>query len=80
MGGDRDKTQKQTSEEGLEWFVLQANPAQIESRYGLNVEHTPEIYILDSNKKVLNKTVLSSHIKAVIEQEEKFSSNSRKEK
>ena len=80
MGGDRDKTQKQTSEEGLEWFVLQANPAQIESRYGLNVEHTPEIYILDSNKRVLNKTVLSSHIKAVIEQEEKFSPNSRKEK
>ncbi len=70
MGGNLEETKKQLEQEKFEWIVLQSNPAKIEKEYGLDVEHTPEIYILDSEKRVLNKTAVSSHIKAVIEQNE----------
>ncbi|MDR1847338.1 MAG: redoxin domain-containing protein [Bacteroidales bacterium] len=46
----------------FEWIVLKAMPEEIEQRYGLDVELTPELYILDRNKRILNKTVLYSQI------------------
>lgn len=70
MGGDAEKTRKELGEIPSEWIVLQANPDKIEKQYGLYISHTPEIYVLDSEKRVLNKTAVSAHIKAVIEQSE----------
>lgn len=46
----------------FEWIVLRSSPEEIEKRYGLDVELTPELYILDQNKRILNKTVLYSQI------------------
>ena len=70
MGGDIEKTRKELAEIPADWVVLQANPEQIEKQYGLDISHTPEIYVLDGEKRVLNKTAVSAHIKAVIEQSE----------
>ncbi len=72
MGGDSVETKKQLTETPFEWIVLQSNPTQIEKLYSLDIEHTPEIYILDSQKRILNKTAAYPHVKAVIEQQEKF--------
>ncbi len=69
MGGDSEETHKALEQTPLDWIVVQSDPTQIEKLYSLNVEHTPEIYILDRGKRILNKTALSSHIKAVIEQD-----------
>ncbi len=72
MGGEAEKTKQQLKELPFDWIVVQSNPTQIEKLYGLDIEHTPEIYILDAQKQILNKTAVYSHIKAVIEQQEKL--------
>lgn len=70
MGGNIEETKKQLQEEPFDWTVVQSNPTQINKLYGLDIDHTPEIYILDNEKRILNKTALYQHVQAVIEQEE----------
>ena len=70
MGGNIEETKKQLQEEPFDWTVVQSNPTQINKLYGLDIDHTPEIYILDNDKRILNKTAVYQHVRAVIEQEE----------
>ena len=70
MSGNIEQTQKQLQAEPFEWIVVQSNPTQINKLYGLDIDHTPEIYILDKEKRILNKTALYQHVRAVIEQAE----------
>jgi peroxiredoxin len=50
----------------FEWLVLKADSEHIKQRYGLDISLTPELYILDSQKRILNKTVLYSQIEESI--------------
>lgn len=70
MGGNIEETKKQLQQEPFDWIVVQSNPTQINKLYGLDIDHTPEIYILDNDKRILNKTAVYQHVRAVIEQEE----------
>ncbi|MDR1726263.1 MAG: redoxin family protein [Bacteroidales bacterium] len=49
-------------EHPFDWIMLKSTPEEIERKYGLNVELTPALYILDEKKRILNKTVLYSQI------------------
>ena len=56
------------SDEGnYPWTNWQISPQELKQRYGIDIIRTPEIYILDREKKILNKTVIYSHIKTAIE-------------
>ena len=54
------------------WANLDIEPQILKQKYGIDIIRTPEVYILDSEKKVLNKTVIYSHIKKAIEDWEIF--------
>ena len=49
------------------WTNWEIEPQILKQKYGIDIIRTPEIYILDNEKKVLNKTVIYSHIKSTIE-------------
>ena len=54
------------------WTNWEIDPQILKQKYGIDIIRTPEIYILDSEKKILNKTVIYSHIKKAIEDWENF--------
>ena len=49
------------------WTNWEIEPQILKQKYDIDIIRTPEIYILDNEKKVLNKTVIYSHIKSTIE-------------
>lgn len=51
----------------LPWTNWHINPQILKQKHGIDIIRTPEIYILDKDKKILNKTVIYSHIKQAIE-------------
>jgi thiol-disulfide isomerase/thioredoxin len=58
---------EKTEKNPFEWTNWQIAPEILKKEYGIDIIRTPEIYILDRDKKVLNKTVIYSHIKKAIE-------------
>lgn len=58
---------EKTDKNPFEWTNWQIAPETLKKEYGIDIIRTPEIYILDRDKKVLNKTVIYSHIKKAIE-------------
>ncbi|MEE0266939.1 MAG: DUF5106 domain-containing protein [Bacteroidales bacterium] len=63
---------EKTEKNPFEWTNWQIAPEILKKEYGIDIIRTPEIYILDRDKKVLNKTVIYSHIKKAIEDWERF--------
>lgn len=63
---------EKTEKNPFEWTNWQIAPEILKKEYGIDIIRTPEIYILDNEKKVLNKTVIYSHIKKAIEDWENF--------
>ena len=61
-----------TKEPMYPWTNWEIDPQILKQKYGIDIIRTPEIYILDSEKKILNKTVIYSHIKKAIEDWERF--------
>lgn len=68
LSRDMEQSRKYHSEHPFDWIVLKALPEEIGQKYGLDIELTPELYILDSNKRILNKTVLYSQIEESLKQ------------
>lgn len=54
------------------WTNWQINPQILKQKYNIDIVRTPEIYILDKDKNILNKTVIYSHILKAIEEWESF--------
>lgn len=54
------------------WTNWQINPQILKQKYDIDIVRTPEIYILDKDKNILNKTVIYSHILKAIEEWESF--------
>lgn len=63
---------EKTTEAPFPWTNWDISPQDLKQNYGIDIIRTPEIYILDENKKILNKTVIYSHIKKAIEEWENF--------
>lgn len=63
---------EKTKEPMYPWTNWEIDPQILKQKYGIDIIRTPEIYILDSEKKILNKTVIYSHIKKAIEDWERF--------
>lgn len=53
------------------WIVTHSTPKALE-QYGFNLDHTPEIYILDATKRIINKTAIYAHVEETITNEEKL--------
>ena len=63
---------EKTKEAMYPWTNWEIDPQILKQKHGIDIIRTPEIYILDNEKKVLNKTVIYSHIKKAIEDWENF--------
>lgn len=63
---------EKTKEATYPWINWEIDPQILKQKHGIDIIRTPEIYILDNEKKVLNKTVIYSHIKKAIEDWENF--------
>jgi thiol-disulfide isomerase/thioredoxin len=63
---------EKTKEATYPWTNWEIDPQILKQKHGIDIIRTPEIYILDNEKKVLNKTVIYSHIKKAIEDWERF--------
>ncbi|MBO6117738.1 MAG: DUF5106 domain-containing protein [Bacteroidales bacterium] len=50
----------------FDWIVVHAYAEELE-HYNFNLDHTPELYVLDANKRILNKTAIYDHVKQSIE-------------
>ncbi|MDD4387573.1 MAG: hypothetical protein PHD15_07495, partial [Clostridia bacterium] len=48
------------------WIVLKTTSEELESKYNLNIEMTPDIYILDKDKKIINHTPSYNQIEETI--------------
>lgn len=48
------------------WIVTFKSVAEL-GEYGFILDHTPELYILDKDKKILNKTPMYGHIEKVLD-------------
>ena len=44
-----------------EWIVTHASKEELDP-YNFNLNHTPTLYVLDENKKVINKTAIYDHV------------------
>ncbi|MBR1627180.1 MAG: redoxin domain-containing protein [Bacteroidales bacterium] len=54
------------SAEPFDWIVTHATVEEL-SAYNFQLDHTPSLFILDENKRILNKTALYEHVKKSIE-------------
>jgi thiol-disulfide isomerase/thioredoxin len=63
---------EKTKEAMYPWTNWEIDPQILKQKHDIDIIRTPEIYILDNEKKVLNKTVIYSHIKKAIEDWENF--------
>lgn len=50
----------------FDWIVLKSNSTILKEKYNLDIELTPDLYILDKDKKIINHTPLYSQIKDTI--------------
>ncbi|MBP3254143.1 MAG: DUF5106 domain-containing protein [Bacteroidales bacterium] len=50
----------------FEWIVVHATAQELEP-YHLDLDHTPQLYILDKNKRIINKTAVYNHVRQAIE-------------
>ncbi len=55
------------------WIVTHANEAELRP-YNFQLDHTPTLYILDKDKRILNKTAIYSHVKQTIENAQNMAS------
>ncbi len=53
-------------EHPFKWIVLKTTSEELESKYNLNIEMTPDIYILDKDKKIINHTPSYNQIEETI--------------
>ncbi len=51
--------------EPFQWIVTHATEQEL-APYNFNLDHTPTIYILDKNKRVINKTAIYSQVEKTI--------------
>jgi len=56
--------------EPYEWIVTHATAEELEP-YNFKLDHTPTLYILDQNKRIINKTAIYDHVRQTIEIDEK---------
>lgn len=57
-------------EHPFKWIVLKTTSEELESKYNLNIEMTPDIYILDKDKKIINHTPSYNQIEETIKRME----------
>lgn len=48
------------------WIVTHATAEEL-SKYNFNLDHTPQLFILDKNKKIINQTAIYKHVQRSIE-------------
>lgn len=53
-------------QEPFDWIVTHASVEELRP-YNFNLDHTPELFILDKNKRIINKTAIYDHVKKTIE-------------
>jgi thiol-disulfide isomerase/thioredoxin len=63
---------EETSESPFAWTNWQIDPQILKQKHSIDIIRTPEVYILDKDKTILNKTVIYSHIKKAIKDWEGF--------
>ncbi|MBR1769970.1 MAG: redoxin domain-containing protein [Bacteroidales bacterium] len=57
---------RQRSNIGFPWVVTFADASSL-SEYGFILDHTPELYILDKDKRILNKTAIYNHVEQTMD-------------
>ena len=50
----------------FDWIVLKSNSTQLKEKYNLDIEMTPDLYLLDKDKKIINHTPLYNQIEETI--------------
>lgn len=50
----------------FDWIVLKSNSTLIKEKYNLDIEMTPDLYLLDKDKKIINHTPLYNQIEETI--------------
>jgi len=59
------------------WIVTFKAPEELRE-YGFLLNHTPELYILDKNKKIINKTAMYEHVEKILDAVIKNEANKEK--
>ncbi len=72
-----DKWKKYIKEQDLNWINLSDPEIRSNFRYEYNIETTPQIYILDSNKKIIAKKLDVEQIEEFIKKQIEFKSKSQ---
>lgn len=67
LGNDLEAVKDHQTNTPFDWIVLRADPRRLKEDYNLDIDHTPELYVLDKNKVIMNKTAVYSHVQKVIE-------------
>lgn len=50
----------------FDWIVLKSNSTILKEKYNLDIEMTPDLYLLDKDKKIINHTPLYNQIEETI--------------
>lgn len=50
----------------FDWIVLKTNSEELKAKYNLDIEMTPDLYLLDKDKKIINHTPLYNQIEETI--------------
>jgi peroxiredoxin len=50
----------------FDWIVLKSNSTLLKEKYNLDIEMTPDLYLLDKDKKIINHTPLYNQIEETI--------------
>lgn len=70
---DIDNSIKRQQNHPYNWIIAKSTPQEME-QYGFHLDHTPEIYILNQDKLIINKTAIYDHIEKTIINYEKTNS------
>ncbi len=54
------------SKHPFDWIVLKSNSELLKEKYNLDIQLTPDLYILDKDKKIINHTPIYSQIESTI--------------
>lgn len=63
---DEEHAKQRQKDDPFPWIVTFKNISSLQE-YGFALDHTPELYILDKNKVILNKTAMYEHVEKTMD-------------
>ncbi|MFA6368410.1 MAG: redoxin domain-containing protein [Bacteroidales bacterium] len=71
LDDNMDKSLSFRKNHPFDWIVLKDSPENLKEKYNLDIEMTPDLYLLDRDKKIINHTPIYNQIEETIRRIEK---------